>query len=284
MHRNRNGRQRITSCYNFTVKLLTDLALAKKLERAEGGAAAAFTEARGGSSCWAEMGGAYAMFDGAASPVTQTFGLGIYEPATPELLDRIEDFFRQRGAPVHHEICPLAGVPLAITLAQRGYLPCEFSSVMFLELAGRGAGEPLNPALTVRIVGSDDAAVFARTGAEGWREAGDVAHMVEGFMNVMMASRAYVGFLAEKDGEAIAAGGLSIQGSTALFAGASTIPEARNQGAQRAILEARLQHAAGAGCELAVMVAEPGSASQRNAERQGFRIAYTRTKWKLALN
>jgi hypothetical protein len=29
------------------------------------------------------------------------------------------------------------------------------------------------------------------------------------------------------------------------------------------------------------MVAQPGSASQRNAERHGFRIAYTRTKWQL---
>ena len=30
------------------------------------------------------------------------------------------------------------------------------------------------------------------------------------------------------------------------------------------------------------MAAEPGSGSQRNAERQGFRIAYARTKWQLA--
>lgn len=30
------------------------------------------------------------------------------------------------------------------------------------------------------------------------------------------------------------------------------------------------------------MAALPGSASQRNAERQGFRIAYTRIKWTLA--
>ena len=35
------------------------------------------------------------------------------------------------------------------------------------------------------------------------------------------------------------------------------------------------------GCDLAMMVAEAGSGSQRNAERQGFRIAYTRTKWLL---
>jgi hypothetical protein len=30
-----------------------------------------------------------------------------------------------------------------------------------------------------------------------------------------------------------------------------------------------------------MMVAWPGTESQRNAERHGFRIAYTRTKWQL---
>ena len=30
-----------------------------------------------------------------------------------------------------------------------------------------------------------------------------------------------------------------------------------------------------------MMVTEAGSQSQRNAERAGFRIAYTRTKWRL---
>jgi hypothetical protein len=30
-----------------------------------------------------------------------------------------------------------------------------------------------------------------------------------------------------------------------------------------------------------MMVALPGSGSQRNAERQGFRTVYTRTKWQL---
>jgi hypothetical protein len=39
--------------------------------------------------------------------------------------------------------------------------------------------------------------------------------------------------------------------------------------------------AADMGCDLAMMVTQPGSDSQRNAERNGFRIAYTRTKWEL---
>jgi hypothetical protein len=33
-------------------------------------------------------------------------------------------------------------------------------------------------------------------------------------------------------------------------------------------------------CDLAMMVAEPGSDSQRNAQRQGFLVAYTRIKWR----
>ena len=69
---------------------------------------------------------------------------------------------------------------------------------------------------------------------------------------------------------------------TALLAGASTIPSGRRLGAQNALLDARLQTAVSNQCDLAMMVAAPGSSSQRNAERQGFRIAYTRTKWMLA--
>jgi hypothetical protein len=91
-------------------------------------------------------------------------------------------------------------------------------------------------------------------------------------------------FLAELDGQPIAAGAMSIHEGVALLAGASTIPEGRKQGAQLALLESRLRYAAVNGCDLAMMCALPGSASQRNAERQGFRIAYTRIKWRLNQN
>jgi hypothetical protein len=52
---------------------------------------------------------------------------------------------------------------------------------------------------------------------------------------------------------------------------------------QGALLEARMRYAWEHGCDLAMMVAEAGSNSQRNAERQGFRVAYTRMKWKLTV-
>ncbi|HYO16464.1 MAG TPA: hypothetical protein VE685_24980 [Thermoanaerobaculia bacterium] len=49
----------------------------------------------------------------------------------------------------------------------------------------------------------------------------------------------------------------------------------------RRLERAEGQNSARFSCDLAMMCAHPGSASQRNAERHGFRIAYTRTKWQL---
>ncbi|HSR51716.1 MAG TPA: hypothetical protein VLV83_12880, partial [Acidobacteriota bacterium] len=50
------------------------------------------------------------------------------------------------------------------------------------------------------------------------------------------------------------------------------------------LLEARLRFAARRGCTLAMMCAQPGSPSQRNAQRHNFQIAYTRIKWQLCPN
>ena len=59
----------------------------------------------------------------------------------------------------------------------------------------------------------------------------------------------------------------------ALFGGAATVPELRRRGLQTALLQARMLYAFDHGCDLAMMVAVPGSDSQRNAERRGFRVA-----------
>jgi GNAT superfamily N-acetyltransferase len=88
-------------------------------------------------------------------------------------------------------------------------------------------------------------------------------------------------FLAEFDGQPGAAGALYIHEGVALFAGSATVPSLRRRGLQAALLTERMRYAFDQGCDLAMMVAEAGSSSQRNAERKGFRIAYTRIKWRL---
>jgi len=88
-------------------------------------------------------------------------------------------------------------------------------------------------------------------------------------------------FIAEFDGIPGAAGALCLHKGVALFGGSATVPELRRRGLQSALLRERMRYAFAQGCDLAMMAALPGSNSQRNAERAGFRIAYTRTKWQL---
>jgi GNAT superfamily N-acetyltransferase len=264
--------------------MLVDLALAQRLERAEGTANARFVEARARLNPelraeWIEVAGAYAMFDGPESMLTQTFGLGLFEEVTEFHLRTLETFFYDRGAPVMHEISPLVAPSLWPLLNSRGYHPIEFTAVTYLPLQGRAIPES---GLPVRIAAAQESAEFARVAADGWAtEYPEYRSMIEGFAGVYASCEGYRPFVAEIEGRMIATGGLFIFGGVALLAGASTVPEARKQGAQRALLNARLRFAVEAGCDLAMQCALPGSTSQKNAQRQGFQIAYTRIKWKL---
>jgi hypothetical protein len=265
--------------------LFADLALSRRLERAEARANAEFVEARakvfpdiGGT--WIDVAGTYAMYDGPASPCTQTFGLGLFQPAAPADLEKLEGFFKERGAPVFHEVSPLAEGALPL-LNERRYQPIELTSLLFrpLERDVR-LNAPRNDRIQVRLVRGEEHEVWERTLARGWGESQEVAEFFRGLGAVNAARPGSRSFLAELDGQPLAAGGLSLFDGVAVLAGASTVPEGRKQGGQLALLEARLRYAAEQGCELAMMGAAPGSASQRNAERHGFRIAYTRIKWR----
>ena len=135
--------------------------------------------------------------------------------------------------------------------------------------------------VSARLVGAGEHELWAQTSARGWSESGFGDFML-GLARVGAARADALSFLAELDGRPVATGAMSIHEGVALMAGASTVPEARGRGAQLALLDARLRHASEQGCDLAMMCALPGSASQRNAERHGFRIAYTRVKWRLS--
>lgn len=265
-----------------------DLDLARRLERLEATASARFIEARSrispdSGARWIEVAGAYAMFDGPASPITQTFGLGLFAEPTPADLDRLEAFFQERGAPVCHEVSPLAGLPLADLLSSRGYKPLEFTSVMYQPLTpAADPPAPVDPRLQTRLILGGEEEIWSQISARGWSEHLEWIEFLLSLGRVTASADGSLCFFAHLDGEPVATAVLICHSGVAYLAGASTVPEARRQGAQRALLEARMNMAASQGCDLVMMCAQPGSASQRNAERQGFRIAYTRIKWKLA--
>jgi GNAT superfamily N-acetyltransferase len=263
----------------------SDLSLSRRLERAEARACVEFAEAHrrlypASGAGWIEYAGAYAAFNGVDSPITQSFGLGIFEELTPATLDGMERFFLDRAAPVFHEVSPLAGVAALDLLCARSYRPIEISNVLYRPVE-HPAAEPQSH-IRVRVVGPEDAQLWTNISVRGW------AHEHPELLDTLLQLGAIISarpqspcFLAEIDGQPGAAGVLSMHDKVALFGGASTIPELRRRGLQAALLRERMLYAFDHGCDLAMMVAVPGSNSQRNAERKGFRIAYTRTKWKL---
>ena len=259
----------------------SDGALSRRLERCEAQTNAAFVESRAhlhpeSGATWIERGGAYAMFDGTGSPLTQTFGLGLFAAPTDGDLDAFEDFFTTREALVFHEVSPMAETETLMLLSRRGYRPVELTSILYRPIT-KVAGTPSS--VHTRVISADEADLWTTTSAQCWSEYPELSDFMRDLGRVSAGSRGTHAFLAEIDGRAVATGALAMHAGVALLAGASTIPADRKQGAQRALLEARLQYAFEHGCDLAMMGAAPGSASQRNAERQGFRIAYTRIKW-----
>jgi GNAT superfamily N-acetyltransferase len=223
------------------------------------------------------------MFDGVGSPLTQTFGLGMFSPPTGTQLDTIEGFFRERGAEVFHEVSPLADPEVLALLGDRGYRPVELTSIMHMRLTGQRvarAHEP-SPELRVRVVDPSESLLWAETSARGWGETPELGAFILEFGRIGAGADGTVCFVAELAGQPIAAAALGMHNGVAILAGASTDPAFRGRGAQAALLDARLQYATNAGYDIAMMGALPGSASQRNGERQGFRIAYTRIKWQL---
>jgi GNAT superfamily N-acetyltransferase len=225
-----------------------------------------------------EICGGHMIFAGLGSPIGRAVGMGLERPLTAEDVDRIEAFYRQHKAPAQVDVCPLHGPETIEMFKQRGYAMAELNQVLWRRLGREDKFAEAPAGVTIRRGNPEEAAAFAEVVGRSFHEKGDPP---EGFGQMMAPLFQFPGaitFVAEADGRmAAAAAGLIIPEHrvVALF-GAGTLPEFRNRGIQTALLSARLKLAVENGCELAVIVTLGGTPSQRNAERLGFRVAYSK--------
>jgi hypothetical protein len=181
----------------------SDLALSKRLERAEGHACVQYAEARrrlspDSGAEWIECDGVYAVYDGIESPLTQTFGLAIFEELRPTSLNAIERFFFDRGAPVVHEVSPFAGVAALGMLCTRNYRPIEMSNVLCRPVDLPNAGE--QNAVRVRGIASEEAQLWSEISARGWsHEHPELRDLLLDLGAVCAAGKESLCFLAESD-------------------------------------------------------------------------------------
>jgi len=259
-----------------------DQALARRLEAAEEMPqvyyAQRYQELRPeiGAACEPICGG-HMIFAGVGSPIGRTVGMGFDGSATAADLDRMEDFYRSHGAPSQIDVCPLTDPPLLELLKQRGYVMAELNNVMFRRLEGASQGGAPAGA-KIRAGRAEEADAFAAIVQRSFFPEGNAPADFLLMLSPLYQFEGGLAFVAEIDDKPVACGaGLVIRerGIVALF-GAGTLPEFRRRGLQTALFHVRMEAAAKAGCEYAVVVTQGGTTSQRNAERLGFRVAYSK--------
>ena len=191
-------------------------------------------------------------------------------------LSKVEDFYARRGAPPMLATCPFADPSLFALLGRRGWQVTEFENVLALEpkrLPAVLASPP--PGVELRLCETpDERELFGRLAAQGFSDDADLGSGQHEFGDLMAASTDRILIVAWADGRPAGTGSVKLDAGVAWLSGDATLPEFRRRGIQQAIQRRRLELARDADCHLVVTESVPGSGSQRNMERLGFRVVY----------
>jgi len=224
-----------------------------------------------------ELCGGHMVFAGLGSPIGRATAVGLDRSFGKDDLDRIEEFYRGHKAPSQVDLTPLHRPEVFEMFKERGYGIAELNNVLFRKLDPEEKFPPAPAGCQIRrsypdeanVTGSIVEAAFFPDGApEAFRGLIEPLYQMED-------SRAFV---ATVDDKPVSCGAGLVVREHKVFAlcGAGTLEAYRGRGFQTALLRARLAAAIEAGCEYAVVVTQGGTISQRNAERLGFRVAYSK--------
>ncbi|MFF2394857.1 GNAT family N-acetyltransferase [Nocardia sp. NPDC058114] len=229
-----------------------------------------------------EIAGGAACFAGPNSPLNKVVGVGFAGVPSTAQWEAVEQAYAEVGAPVQVELAHLADPRIGAELTARGYRLTSFENVLGLRLRGRAWLVPQS--VEVRRDDDDmdswlDIVVdgFAHPDDDGLPATEDFPRdILASAVRDLAATNNTHRYLAYRAGEPAGGASLRLTGGIAALAGAATLPEHRRQGVQTALLSTRLNAAAAADCDLAVVTTQPGSKSQQNSQAQGFALLYTR--------
>ncbi|MDV6374434.1 GNAT family N-acetyltransferase [Deinococcus arenicola] len=181
-------------------------------------------------------------------------------PPTAEELEALEAFSDRHEQPATlHLLSAFAALVLPL-LKERGYA---------LEYVLHAYTHDLThlPALSALTVREAKADAWAALAARGFGPG------AEEIMSVVAHTPGARLFVADTDAAPAANAALSLTEGVAAFYGTAALPEFQGRGLQTALLAHRLNFAAQAGADLASVFVTPGSGSERNVQRAGFRLA-----------
>jgi hypothetical protein len=224
-----------------------------------------------------EICGGHMIFAGLGSPIGRATGAGFDRQFTAEDLNRVEEFYGSHRAPSQVDLCPLHEAAVFEMFKERGYGVAELNNVLYRQL-DRGEKFAAAPAGCEIRVGLREEAEASSAIVERAFFPEGAPEAFTGLLTPLYQMEGAVAFVAMIEGKMAACGAGLVIPEHRIFAvcGAGTVVEFRGRGLQTALLRARMAAAAEAGCEYAVVVTQGGTTSQRNCERLGFRVAYSK--------
>ena len=242
-----------------------------------------------------EIAGGHAVFAGLNSPVGRAIGLGFDGAVSAAQLDEVEAFYKQHNAPSAVDITPVTHGSLLELLKTRGYVLAELNNVMTRKLEPRERFEESVPGVEFRACAPEETQLWTHTMLrgffpedqipEGWDKLLAPMAQVPNSLAMLVWGRENPHPVSPNPGEtrvgqpqpvACCGGLISREHRMIAFGGTSTLPEYRGRGIQTAAMGRRMNRAIAEGCDLAVVVTLGNTTSQRNAERMGFTLAYSK--------
>lgn len=185
-------------------------------------------------------------------------------------------YFREKGLPCRVDATPFAGGEILAYLERESFHQRGFQTALYFDGAPDATQE-----CEIRLADLPEWQQFAAAAlpaafgeqAETW---------IQWLTDSIRATfgrpdwRTYIAFV---QGQPAAFAQLHIEGRAGCLALAGTLPAFRGHGAQTALIQRRIADALAAGCDLICTQTGPGTVSQHNMERAGFRIAYTKAEF-----
>lgn len=224
-----------------------------------------------------EIGGALCLRLDPLSSVTmfnRVVGLGLEVPATDQQLDEALDFLQ--GVQAYVTVAPEAEPQdLGERLEARG-LPRDRGWTKFI----RPVVNPPEVKTELRVERDESGEAFAEVAQRGF----EVPVFFRDWLSRLAGREGWQCFVAYAGDAPAAAGALLVTGRVGWNGIGATVPEQRGKGGQSALLAARIEAAAEAGCELVVTeTGEPvdggPNGSYRNIVRAGFEPVYVRANY-----
>ncbi|CEG57356.1 GNAT family N-acetyltransferase [Legionella fallonii] len=226
-----------------------------------------------------EINGGAACFSGFDSFLSQVVGWGF--ATTPKQfkseITAIEQFYKSLGHQrIDIELCPFTGNELAVFLNKRGYTIDELNNVSVLDLKHHKMEAVPEGEIVIREVLEYEIDEWAKKVALGF----GYPEAQTQFSHYARA-KGVSAFAALVHDQIIAGATIAMHEDVCDLGVTSTLPSYRGRGLQKKLLLARLNFAKQHGLALATVTTEPGTVSDLNVQKIGFRCAYTRIKMSL---